>query len=575
MTGFLDTLDIFDCTNIERLRDFLVDHSHSSEQDIDSRQSLIYEDYLLGLGMKTILVEKNYIDHDYLEDYAAYYARCFKEYARVCVRLHFFKERIRKDQLFAYLAGTSKVVSSEFLDEHYLGFMVIRPIPRTLIGRTCLKPFSALSGAQLHITRKYKVNLFGTKLGVDTLAFQEQDRVVAACATSALWSAFHYTGFVHSHPIYSPVEITKLATRDLPLRALPSKGLTPTQMAQAVKSIGLEPNYFDVSKLEGLRRILYPFLRGKIPVILIGILYNVSSPSNACPVGDDGRHAVTAVGYRLAGPQPDGQADMGLALAAESIDYIFVHDDGTGPFMPMQLDSCWICCRNESPCERDLAEDEMADESKCKGCRHWCDSISTLWSGNAADDGIRFVPQEALIPVYHKIRVSVYWIYDIITDVDQRLKHFEPDLGLVWHVYLTTVGDFKAEVISEPERYRKIQQAILVQSMPKYLWRATAESKDGSLALDFVFDATGIEQDNLLEIVVNYDSAVEDLARRVADDDDYDVDAPSWMVFQHYRAPATVTDKRPLPRRIRPRMRNVGRAVPAKLRFRRRRWPRP
>lgn len=47
--------------------------------------------YFDHIGAKTIIVENDYIDRDFLEDYSGYYARCFHDYQRSCTRLHFFK----------------------------------------------------------------------------------------------------------------------------------------------------------------------------------------------------------------------------------------------------------------------------------------------------------------------------------------------------------------------------------------------------------------------------------------------------------------------------------------------------
>jgi len=74
------------------------------------------------------------------------------------------------------------------LDSNYLGFMVLKPLPQTIVGRTCFKTYPD-DGNRRHFPtlHKYSSNLFGLPLTVNSLAYQEQDKVVAACATSALW----------------------------------------------------------------------------------------------------------------------------------------------------------------------------------------------------------------------------------------------------------------------------------------------------------------------------------------------------------------------------------------------------
>jgi len=52
-------------------------------------QPAYLDEYFRHGGVKTIVVERGYVDRDYLEDYAAYYVRCFEPYDRYCSRLHF------------------------------------------------------------------------------------------------------------------------------------------------------------------------------------------------------------------------------------------------------------------------------------------------------------------------------------------------------------------------------------------------------------------------------------------------------------------------------------------------------
>ncbi|MGA2356720.1 MAG: hypothetical protein ABSG02_19675, partial [Terriglobales bacterium] len=47
-------------------------------------------DYLREIGAKTIVVEEEYVDGDYLDDYASFYVKCFEDYPKRCKRLHFF-----------------------------------------------------------------------------------------------------------------------------------------------------------------------------------------------------------------------------------------------------------------------------------------------------------------------------------------------------------------------------------------------------------------------------------------------------------------------------------------------------
>ena len=140
------------------------------------------------LEAKTIVIEPEYISKDYLHDYTSYYSLCYKEYPKVCSRVHFFSLDFNKRDFEILINNGSPSVD---IRNSYLGFIVVRPIPNTVIGFTVLKPYVHSTGFNQRNfwgLKKYPVHLFGIKLEVESLAFQEQDSVVSACATAAIWS---------------------------------------------------------------------------------------------------------------------------------------------------------------------------------------------------------------------------------------------------------------------------------------------------------------------------------------------------------------------------------------------------
>jgi hypothetical protein len=197
--------------------------------------------------------------------------RCFTEYKRKCTRFRFFDKEFNQEEFDALLKGTTGRVSREFLQEAYLGFIVIKPLPQTPKGGTCLRTYPP-DGDRRHfpITQDYEPSLFGIPLKVNTLLFQEQDKVVAACATSALWSVFQGTGRLFDHPIPSPVEITNSSSIYAPLetRILPSKGLSIYQMTHAIRNVGLEPFLVKANDEYVLKSTAYAYLNGHIPLLM-------------------------------------------------------------------------------------------------------------------------------------------------------------------------------------------------------------------------------------------------------------------------------------------------------------------
>lgn len=465
--------------NIDSLARSFAEYSLSTEGEIRQKFHLQYfKNYFGELNAKTIVVEPDYVDHDFIEDYAAYYVRCFESYERTTTRLHFFNIEFTKEQFQETLNYTSTELDEKKLADAYLGFIVVKKLPQKIIGRTCLKTYPDDNGRRTFpILRGYSANLFGIQLKIDSLAYQEQDTVVAACATSALWSCFQGTGKLFQHSIPSPVEITKAATAHVPenlpqnsARAFPNSGLTPSQMALAVKQVGLEPYVIGTPGPYLLNSTLYAYLRCRIPSILVfKLIDRVDGNDNEL-----GRHAVAITGFSLGTDSPVPFHEYGFLLRASRIDKIYVHDDQVGPFARMK--------------------NILGDPPH----------LATSFQGTGE---VKAIPQALLLPLYNKIRIPFEVIHDAIMDVDNLIeiirKEFFPKLQRPeWDIYLTTINDLKKDVFNSmrAELGSKAEDH-LVANLPRFLWRATARCGTDH-HLDLLFDATGIAQQKLLVHVI-------------------------------------------------------------------------
>lgn len=463
------------------------DSTASKNLSVNQHLKYFYE-YLNDLGAKTIVLESRYIDHDYLEDYAGYYVRCFNRYRRTTSRLHFFSNSFNSRQFRTVFLNSPEGRLGKQLGNHYLGFMVVKPLPQTIVGRTCFKTYPDDANRRHFPTlHKYCSNLFGLSLSVESLAYQEQDKVVAACATSALWSVFQGSGKIFHHPIPSPVEITKAASLHIPdaglvphdARSLHHSGLTPTQIAHGVRSVGMEPYLVGASDEFVIKSTAYAYLKAKIPALLGISLVDESIVNDPLKDQNIGKHAVVIAGYSLGHLNPVPYKN-GILIAASRIDKIYVHDDQIGPFAKMVF----------SPNNR-LKTD-------------WIDS-----TGNRG--GVFADPFMLVIPLYHKIRIPYQIIFDRIAEFDVvleglRVNAFMPvSTRLEWDIYLTEVNEFKKEISKLNSLETKTKQNALLINMPKYLWRATAID-NGENKLDVIFDATDIEQGTIIVAVIVYDN---------------------------------------------------------------------
>lgn len=478
--------------SIEKLLELFAKPSKASAKKIEAKLHAIYfREYFNCIGAKTIVVENEYVDRDYLEDYAEYYVRCFQDYPRKCTRLHFFKVAFSSEDFSNCLLGSGDSLSLELLQTNYLGFIVLKPLPRTIIGRTCLITYPCDGRRHFPATRCYVANLFGLNLKVQhSLAFQEQDSVVAACATSALWSIFQATGQLFQHPIPSPSAITSQATEILTKdqRAFPSPGLTSIEMAHALKSVGLEPYLVNAANHYLLKATLYAYLRAGIPMMFGFHLVDVSGTVSQVI----GKHAVAITGYSLGYSQATFFENTSFLLKATRIDKIYVHDDQVGPFSRMVFDEQLITLQN--------GKQEL--------------SILTSWQGNDGSiGGKRAISDILLIPLYHKIRIPFGVIHDIVFGFDNLLKSVISQVipnrmpifqQAEWDIYLVSVNDLKKEVFDSVNLNTEIRRNILMRSFPRFLWRASLIF-DSGINLDLLFDATDIEQGAFFLCAIEYD----------------------------------------------------------------------
>lgn len=466
----------------QRLMSVLTRRARTSAHSMALRiHGIYFKDYLSALSAKTMVIENHYVDQHYLDDFAGYYVGCFSEYGRTCARVHFFNLDFSPAEFDNLLRGKSRKLTETILNAGYIGFIVVKPLPTTIIGRTCLKTYDG-KGRHFPITRDYSASLFGVNLKVKSIAFQEQDTVAAACATSALWSAFHCTGEVFHHYIPSPVEITraaKVGSNELS-RVLPSKGLTYPELAQGIRSVGLEPLIVGgASNRHVLSSTVYAYLKGRVPIVL-GI--NLFTKKHKFV----DKHAVTITGYRLSpGPQRTGTGGS-ILLRADRMTRIYAHDDQVGPFARMVFDT-------------------VQEQGQSIFC------LSTSIGGV----GTHFaIPENMVIPLDKNIRIPYQSIYNAVREFDalvESLKALTAGTALFgrleWDIYLSTVNDYKSDILVRPGLRQDARRDILIQNLPKFLWVARA-FVGGKAAFDLVFDSTDIEQGTLLSLVVEMDKIV-------------------------------------------------------------------
>lgn len=165
-----------------------------------------------------MLTEPYYFDRDYLAEFAAFYCVSASGYENVCRRLHFFRDTLDRAALESALANDQAALQR--FHASYLGFVVVRPIPASPLGRTvlCWYP-DQQAGTPRVVTpsRDYGCHVGGITLTVKGLAWQQQDTAVGACATIALWSMLHSSALDGHHGLPTTASVTRSALQRLAL----------------------------------------------------------------------------------------------------------------------------------------------------------------------------------------------------------------------------------------------------------------------------------------------------------------------------------------------------------------------
>lgn len=453
----------------------------SEFSDVFSKPQLAYiYQYLFDIGAKSVLLEREYLDKDYLEDYASYYVKCFNNGGHKCARLHFFsRENVNHKYIDDVLNNGKSSENYQPLIDSYLGFMVVRPLPLTFVGKTCVKKYPKINQAgseKVCISRTYKVDLFGIPLSVESVAFQEQDRVVAACATTSIWAAFHAMEWNNEKQIPSCSEITIHAINHVQNsnNGFPNKGLSIKQILRALDVEGLRYYHEDVRKrtLDELYETVRIHVSSGVPLILCADVYEYDRDTKQKKSERLGMHAVTIVGY--------SEAHKG----------IYLHDDRLGPFVYGAPESeGWALKRRDA-----------------SGV--WLDAEELL------------VPNGVIIPTNKKARIPydqpLYACRFIVREWGKRLQEIaqeksippadfaelEKQAGLRFELRLSKISDIRNRVLNHVyaaggESDFEAKRRFLTGNYARLHWEG-AFTQGGKVLFRVLFDSTEIPQGNVV-----------------------------------------------------------------------------
>lgn len=459
---------------------YALQNKHTTKSQVLSKHHFRYlTDYFApgGLHARHIVIEDQYINKDYLSDYAIYYSTCFVPYDKVCKRIHFFSIEFTEAELKAAIVSGDHA----HIWDAYLGFIVVKPIPVTIIGFTLFKTFPE-GDRKFFGTREYKVHFFGKEIQLCSLAFQEQDNVLSACATSAIWSMLNKASLDYHTTLRTPNEITRSAGLTGPdgSRLFPNKqGLSLIQMCEAILDAGLVTEIRQVAgdtnfDWNYVKELIAAYSAIGIPIILVISVLNTDDRRKR---NDLSLHAVTVAGFNQPAFTPRVRQPE-IQLTSETVTKLYVHDDQWGPFARMTFNTDHGI---EGPWE-------------------------LLGRGYTNVENV-------LIPVFPKIRIAYDDVKNVITSIDKLLyltiTHFKMDF--CWEIKLELSETYKNYIRSSALN-ADVKFAFLTMSCPKYIWRATCFYTDVKIC-DMIFDATDVSANMFAREIVFYEDNVKTFLR--------------------------------------------------------------
>ncbi len=481
------------------------------KQRLASDQSHYLFRYLKYLGAKTVLIESNYFDRDFLDEFSAFYCLSAKGYSNVCKRLHFFdNENVSREMFQSALADSDN--EKNILSSSYLGFIVIRPITDSPFGRTVLKwyPDNNLNTPRVtNPSRLYDCHVAGLKLSVLGLAWQQQDSGVAACATIGIWTMLHSSAFNDRNAIPTTSMITEAAHSSALVGRppYPSHFLQLNQIQHAIMQLGFVPavtsgnvagQFFEKERFSST---CAAYIRSGYPLI-IGAQH-----ADGVPIG----HAVCAVGFREVSVEAKEQRNT-VCIQDEDVEYVYIHDDNIGPNVRFKIESQEYIAPNNQVYNRCILRMETPEYLQNS------DDITL--------DNTVLIPHTIIGAVHRDLKITTDNFFrhgiQLTSSIKQGLDAYLNQTAsgqsvdtLVFSTRFIMLKDYLSLELSrqfrdEPQLLARVRMQLQEEVPPMSLHLAVLRIAlpDASILLDVLFDTTDTDKNRSVFCHIIYDSGI-------------------------------------------------------------------
>ena len=237
----------------------------------------IIESIIEKNGQITVVIEHKHIDNEYTDTYYNHFSGLHYPLVKYCKRLSFFIGKIEFVDLFL----KSK---RDYIQEIFVGTMVLKPLRYGFIGRTLLDPHKYISKSELNCSNiymrlgDYKQHIAGAELSVSAFPFSNQDSCYTTCAEITILNIIDYFSSKYKeYKMALPSEIKRIGQDYQYQRATPSVGLNYNVLSKILGELGFAPRIYNMESISinpyigderenEIRRIMHYYIESGIPV---------------------------------------------------------------------------------------------------------------------------------------------------------------------------------------------------------------------------------------------------------------------------------------------------------------------
>ncbi|GAB3923508.1 hypothetical protein [Larkinella terrae] len=411
-----------------------------------------------------ICVESPYVDRIYRDSYYHYYASKLGSYPKDCIRLSFFDVPIDESHFRNQDQRT-------FLQEHYLGFLVVRPTFRNLIGRNIISP-KALKDSNIQVClAKYSVTVNSIKLEIWGFPHSSQDIETITCAQTTIWSIMEY--FSQRYADYRPVLPSTIVKRLENLsveRQMPATGLSIEQISFVLKEFDFGPRIYHEDKYpKDFAELVSCYVESGIPIV-------VAIQNRNKSVG----HALLCIGRQI--------------VTKEYIKKNLKYEEfklPTGTIQLMDLDKL--------PKDFVFIDDNLAPYAQATLSRPASNYVSKEWHSCKL---VAFVA-----PLYKRVYLEAYEAKKYLKSLFSiGIISIQGQHEVILRFFLTSSRSYKNWVATDAVMGEVLKEIILAVALPKFIWvgeltNSTLLEADQANGI-VLLDATEADTNNLKPLIL-------------------------------------------------------------------------